>query len=405
MASINVRKETGKLYLDFRYRNVRCREQTELNDTPQNRKRLRAFLDRIEAEILLGNFDYQKTFPNGSAIKKLGSIIAQTHSETVVPSLAEFARIWRSELKPQWRTSYIKTVNNIIDNRIVPFFCETEINKISKSHILQFRNYLCGIKKRNGSHFSPSHINRHLKILRAILEEAAERYEFTSPYKGIKPLKIPKSDIRPFSLAEIKRLLEQCREDFKEYFTIRFFTGMRTGEIDGLRWKYVDFDKRQIMIRETISGNEVSYTKNDFSQREIDMSDQVFDAFKAMEKRTGNGDYVFVTQAGNTLDHNAVTKRIWYPLLRSVGLEKRNPYQMRHSTATLWLAAGESPEWIARQMGHANTEMLFRVYSRYVPNLTRQDGSAMNKMLKSIRLTQHGGNAELGNEPDLNDNH
>ena len=49
--------------------------------------------------------------------------------------------------------------------------------------------------------------------------------------------------------------------------------------------------------------------------------------------------------------------------------------------ATLWLAAGEAPEWIARQLGHTSTEMLFRVYSRFIPNLTRQDGSAMDRLL------------------------
>ena len=55
--------------------------------------------------------------------------------------------------------------------------------------------------------------------------------------------------------------------------------------------------------------------------------------------------------------------------------------QTRHTAATLWLAAGEAPEWIARQMGHASTEMLFKVYSRYVPNLTRKDGSAFERLL------------------------
>ena len=45
------------------------------------------------------------------------------------------------------------------------------------------------------------------------------------------------------------------------------------------------------------------------------------------------------------------------------------------------LASGENPEWIARQMGHTTTEMLFRVYSRFVPNLTRQDGSAFERLL------------------------
>lgn len=57
--------------------------------------------------------------------------------------------------------------------------------------------------------------------------------------------------------------------------------------------------------------------------------------------------------------------------------------QTRHTAATLWLASGEAPEWIARQLGHTSTEMLFRTYSRYVPNLTRQDGSAFERLLAS----------------------
>ena len=67
----------------------------------------------------------------------------------------------------------------------------------------------------------------------------------------------------------------------------------------------------------------------------------------------------------------------------------RNPYQSRHTAATLWLAAGEAPEWIASQMGHSNTKMLFTVYSRYVPNLTRQDGSALDKLLKDRGILQN----------------
>lgn len=91
---------------------------------------------------------------------------------------------------------------------------------------------------------------------------------------------------------------------------------------------------------------------------------------------------------GGPLYHNNVRRRVWRPLLRHLGLRIRRPYQTRHTAATLWLAAGESPEWIARQMGHTTTEMLFRVYSRYVPNLTRQDGSAFDRLLKKHGLAK-----------------
>lgn len=111
------------------------------------------------------------------------------------------------------------------------------------------------------------------------------------------------------------------------------------------------------------------------------MSQPVFNALKQQSKVTCDIDYVFANKAGNPLSVHNVTKRIWYPLLRCLGLPLRRPYQTRHTAATLWLAAGENPEWIARQMGHSTTEMLFRIYSRYVPNLTRQDGSAFESLL------------------------
>lgn len=384
MASINVRKETGKLYIDFRYRNVRCREQTDLADTKKNRERLQKLVDRIEAEILLGQFDYSATFPNSSMIKKIRRIDAAAESESLIPTFRQFAKIWFDEKSVEWRQSYKLTVEGILYSRVMSYFGEFPVDSINKAQILDFRAELANSKKKNGQPLSKSHINRHLKIVKAIFDEASERYSFVSPYKNIKLLNVPKSDIQPFTPEEILLILENVREDFRDYFTVRFFTGLRTGELDGLKWRYVDFEKRLIYVRETLVDGREEYTKNDFSQRDVQMTEPVFQALKSMYQRTGDGIFVFVNKSGNPLDHNAVTKRVWYPLLNHLGIPKRNPYQARHTAATLWLAAGENPTWIANQMGHANTEMLFRVYSRFVPNLTRKDGSEADALFLRI---------------------
>lgn len=385
MASINVRKDTGRLYFDFRYRNMRCREQTDLKDTPANRKKMQVALERIQASILLGQFNYREMFPNSAMLKKIDATEKALRStQEQVPTLDDFTELWLNECKVQWRKGHSDSVFHIVSNRIVPFFKGVQVDRITKQQVLAFRSAVCDVKKKNGDSLSPSTVNRHMKILRAILLEAADRYGFTSPYGNLKPLKVPKTDIKPFTLDEIALLLDNCREDFYEYFLIRVFTGMRTGEVDGLKWKYVDFENRRILIRETIVKGEVSYTKNDFSQREIQMSQAVYEAFVAMKARTGSYEYVFVNNNGKPLKHDNVTKRVWYPLLKLVGLEKRNPYQLRHTAATLWLGAGENVEWIANQMGHSNTEMLFRVYSRYVPNLTRRDGSEADRMFSKV---------------------
>lgn len=228
---------------------------------------------------------------------------------------------------------------------------------------------------------SNDRINHIMTPLRCVFNEAVTRYEFDNPYQNIQPLKIGRSTIEPFSLSEVRHFLAGVRPDFRSYYTTRFFTGMRTAEIDGLLWQNVDFAKRQILIEQALVNGKVETPKTQSSYRAIQMSEPVNEALLRQKSVTGHLDYVFCNEAGNPFDHRNITKRVWYPTLALLGLKKRRPYQTRHTTATLWLAAGESPEWIAHQLGHSTTKMLFEVYSRYIPNVTRQDGSAFNSLI------------------------
>ncbi|MGN8200637.1 site-specific integrase, partial [Salinisphaera sp. RV14] len=242
--------------------------------------------------------------------------------------------------------------------------------EITKADILAFRAEVAQCAGRSGNAtLSPKTINNLMGVLNMIMTEAADRFEFPNPVQNIKRLRLQRKDIQPFSLDEVRLILDTVRSDFKPYYTLRFFTGMRTGELHGLKWSRIDWQARQILVRETVDKGLVDYTKTDGSQREIAMSSVVYDALCAQHQATGEGEYVFVTRDGTPLDTTNVTQRVWYPLLRYLELAPRRPYHCRHTAATLWLAAGENPEWIARQMGHTTTEMLFRVYSRYVPNL------------------------------------
>ena len=288
-----------------------------------------------------------------------------------------------------WRKTYITTVRGILDQHLLPRFGTLAIGSVTRAQILDFRSHLSSVRgRRPGTKLSPARINTIMLILRQILQEAADRYEFTLAMGKLRPLKIPKSDVDPFNLEQVHLIINSVRIDYRHYMTVRFFTGMRSGEIHGLKWKYIDFERRLILVRETIVGGEEEYTKTDSSQRDIRMSQVVYDALQEQHKATGKMDYVFCNRAGEPLDTNNFTKRIWYPLLRHLSLTLRRPYQTRHTAATLWLAAGETPEWIARQLGHASTEMLFRVYSRFVPNLTRRDGSAFDRLL-ATRFTSN----------------
>ena len=387
MASIRVREKTGKLFLDFRVQGQRCREQTALDDTPANRRKLEVVLKKIEAEITLLTFNYAQYFPASANAKKFErSLSAETPTDAGTPLFEQFGELWLTEMQIQWRKSHSYTVAATLKNYLYPWFGAKEVSSITKADILEFRSSLAKVTSRAGKGLSATRINHIMTPLRMILNEAANRFNFSSPYAGIKSLKVPRTDVEPFSIVEVKLILSKVRADFRDYYIVRFFTGMRTGEIDGLQWSFVDFERRQILVRQSLVNGELVYTKNDGSFRAIEMSQPVFDALQNQQSITGTGEFVFATRTGSPLSHTNITLRVWHPLLRHLGLRKRRPYQTRHTAATLWLAAGESPEWIALQMGHTTTEMLFRVYSRYVPNLTRRDGSAIERLLRQEML-------------------
>ena len=398
MAKIRARADTGMLYMDFFYRGVRCREQTALPDNVVNRKTVQTFLNRIQREIAQGTFDYAATFPSSQRAARFAKqeeeqkasprSASHVQAAATVPSsppFADFSVTWRAEMAPQWRRAHRAGVDDIFAKHLNPTFGEKCFGEITKADVLNFRAAIAELPGRASKKLSASRINKVMCLLRQILNEASERFQTPAAFRGITPLKARRPDVQPFSLEDVECICATIRPDYRNYVLTRFYTGMRTGEINGLKWKHVDRERGLILVRETFAdGIAEEETKTEQSMRDIPMLPNVRAAIEAQWlQRDPKNPYVFSGSTANPIDAHNFTNRVWYPLLRYLELEKRRPYQTRHTTATMMLASGENPEWIARLMGHANTQMLFTVYSRFVPNLTREDGRAITGLINS----------------------
>ena len=381
MAKVRVRPETGTLYLDFHYRGVRCKEQTALSDTAGNRKAVEALARRVEMQIRRGTFDYASLFPDSPRASKFDEPAqmqaAQSEGDHPTPTFGEFAELWVIESNPRWRNQYRNEVRKTLDGIILPALGNTSLAAIDRGDLLGFQAEIAKRPGRSGQSISARRINKLMGIVKTILSEGCDRHGLQSPGRSLKRLKQGRTEILPFSLEEVELLIARVREDYRPYLTVRLLTGLRTGEADGLHWEDIDFAADHFRIERTHSRNGDGGTKTDGSRRTISMVPQVRAAFEAQRAKAIEGcRWVFHGPHGNPLDAVNFANRTWYPLLRNLGLKKRPPYQMRHTAATLMLAAGENPEWVANVLGHSTTEMLFRVYSRFVPNLTRNDGLA-----------------------------
>jgi len=353
-------------------------------------------LARVEHEIANGSFEYAKAFPGSKNAMQFGPVIphanagARRQGTSTFPNFGVFAEQWKAEHGIEWRHSYRLAVDSIFKTHLLPAFGALHVNEIDRAAVMDFRRQLASPSTRKGRRRvrAPATINRIIGVLRMIMAEAVLRHRIENPCAEIRRLKLQRTDIQPFTLDEINLILAAVRADYRPYLTFRFFTGVRSAEAHGLKWRHVDFARREVQIRETYRDGHTEYTKTDGSQRDLQISMPVMKALQAMrpEGYAANPGafadaYVFHTKSGRPLDTTNFVYRVWKPLLNSLEIAYRRPYEMRHTCATLWLAAGEAPEWIARQLGHTTTEMLFRTYSRYVPNLVRRDGTAFDRMI------------------------
>jgi len=384
MASVNVRN--NYLYFDFRFLGIRCRESTLLNDTPGNRRKMKHIANKIDAEITMESFEYKKYFPNSSNIARLPKkTIATDKVKHSFPLFNTFASKWFIEMKIHWRKSTYDTHLSAFKAHIENYFLNKFIHEVSKQDILHFRHYLIAHIGKNGKPLSTSRINHIVNPLRMILAEASEQHEITNPFKNIKALRVPKTHIDIFTPNEIKRIVNHIRQDYKAYVITKFYTGLRSGEVHALQWQHIDFENNLIQIRKSYVRGEIIDPKTEESIRDVCMTPLVRDSLQThYGKQKKPSGFVFTNANNSPIDNNGFRKCIWYPLLRHLGIKLRTPYQTRHTAATLMLASGESPEWIARQLGHSSTEMLFKVYSRYVQNIKHNDGENFSNLIQKI---------------------
>ena len=220
----------------------------------------------------------------------------------------------------------------------------------------------------------------------AFLSEIIEK----NPMDRVKNLKTDKPDIYPLSMEEVRLFLDNVSPRYKNFFIVAFFTGMRFGEMSGLKWHHVDFRMGIIKVRETRVMGEEGRPKTKKSVRDIKMLPPVIEAIRNQKKQTfGKSDYVFLNQYDKNIDPMSKNFHVWKPGLKKAGLAPRSLYQTRHSFATLMLDAGEHPGWVQKMMGHETMQMIYEKYYSYIRNYERDEGSAFMERVFTLKTEQH----------------
>jgi len=126
-----------------------------------------------------------------------------------------------------------------------------------------------------------------------------------------------------------------------------------------------------------VRNREKENLKTEGSRRGIEIRHSIRRILEAQKELTArfNSPYIFLNTRGRPILQDKL-REFWMGVMKKSGVPYRRMYETRHTFASWALAAGESPEWVARTLGQVNTSMVYSTYGRYIPNLTRKDGSA-----------------------------
>ncbi len=178
-------------------------------------------------------------------------------------------------------------------------------------------------------------------------------------------------EVDPFDRKEIQAILEAAEGQIKNFFQFAFFTGLRTSELIALEWGDIDWINGQLYVSRAFVSGEIKKTKTKGSKRQVLLLPPALEALQAQKSHTFmQGQTIFHAPFSNQPWTSPISIRhsAWLPLLRRAGVRYRNPYQTRHTYASMMLSNGENLMWVARQMGHVNIEMVMKTYGKWLPD-------------------------------------
>lgn len=355
------------IQIDFRYKGIRCRERLSLAPTPANLKYAARLKATIDHEIATQTFDYAKHFPESPRAMRLPGL-----STPLRQALLDYCAGLEGQLQPETVDEYRH------DAEIVAQGLKGEaIETLTRAKVRSWVSTLNLTKKR---------IDNLLIPLRGALNQAVEDGKITaSPLAGFRVRRVerPRETIDPFTPEEVRLLQTTALGDIWGFWA---WTGLRSGELIGLQFGDIAPDCGQAFIRRAVRVGREKITKTSSGERRINL---LRPAQEIIQRLASHWDGMDPTEAvfrnpntGERWHEDRGLARAFRKACTAAEVRYRYPYQLRHTYATWALSSGENPAWIARQMGHSDTMMLFRVYGKWMPSMDPEAGSRMVKAAK-----------------------
>ncbi len=284
-------------------------------------------------------------------------------------TLAEWVREWSGtivHLRPSTRRIY----EDNLRLHVLPSLGAVPLSKLTKTEL---RRWLAELAATD---LSPASVHQAFRCLRRVLGAAVDGDVLArNPLAGIKPPKVERRDMRFLTADEVATLAEIIDERYRAFVLVGAYCGLRWGELAGLRRHRVDLLHRSLQVVEAFGIGEngrptLLPVKTSASHRAVTLPALVVEAlehhltFCAGAGKTG---FVFTAPHGGNLDVNTFRNRYWLPAVGAAGLAPLRVHDLRHTTASLAIAAGADVKVVQSMLGHASAAMTLDRYGHLMP--------------------------------------
>lgn len=295
---------------------------------------------------------------------------------------------YRTTLSPGTRINY----RGILDAHIVPTFGRTKLVAIGQETIQAWVNDLA-------SRLSGDRVRQIYDLFQRSLRaaQAGQRIRH-SPCISINLPEGRSGEPRALTPAEVARLIEHVRPRYRAMVLLAAWGGLRLGELAGLKRRRVDLARSQVTVAEVLTWPGSTPTpkllpKSDAGRRTVGALPQ--GAVEALathlrEFPTSNEGYIFASPEAHPMRKRNFYHRVWHPAREAADLDGLHFHELRHTAASIAIAAGADILTLARRLGHAKPSYTMDLYGHWYPDRDDALRDRLTAMMDQDSLSPQG---------------
>ena len=329
----------------------------------------------------LYQYVYGKTYAEAENKVLIGREIALRYLSGRCITVGKVYKEWLNAVVNRVKESSFANYKAKFEKHILPEFADIPCVDLSAGRINAFINQ----KLTDG--LSASYVRDIFTVFKSMLKYAQEEYSFNLSLKNVVLPKVEKKQTEKISDTEQKRLVSYLREhmDLIAFgILLSLFMGLRIGELCGLKWEDVDFDKKMLYIRRTVqristpNGSRrtkviISTPKSESSFRTVAIPDFLMEYFEMFRNEAN----FFILSGDKKVIEPRTMQYRYKKILRFAEMENHNYHKLRHTFATNCMQNGFDVKTLSVILGHSSVNLTL---NRYIHPDHSHERKLMNSM-------------------------